>query len=182
MFRQIRIQFETWFYAKRPPVPIGISPGSLQKEDRELAWDAFNEARRSLNEAKGRYNSKVYLLPKRWRMIYTLLTLDSQVNNGGFHQFFTNAGGVFDEFLVDDLRSLGQTPFMQLVETAFDEYRGVDYRDQWENRGKSWDYFTAPYKEGRFRDQEKAYYKLKPGLTELVGQHVRQNFTQYSTA
>jgi hypothetical protein len=178
MFRQIRIQFETRFYARRVPNPIGISPDSLQKKDRELAWDAFNEASRSLNEAKGRYNSKAHLLPTHWRMIYTLLTLDSQVNNGGFHQFFTNTGGRFDEFLVDDLRSLGPTPFLQLVETAFDEYLGVDYSDQWENRGKSWDYFTTPYKEGRFRDQEKAYYKLKPGLTELVGMHVRQNFSQ----
>lgn len=140
---------------------------------------ASEEVSRALKEARGSFQSKVHLLPPHWRMTYTLVRLDLEVKNGGFHQFFTNAGGIYDGFLLDDLNALGDTPYRGIIVAAFEEYRKLDYTGQWENRGKSWEYFTAAYKDGRFSEREKLYFQSEPSLVELIGKHIRRNFDQY---
>ena len=65
------------------------------------------------------------------------------------------------------------------VERAFKAYREMDYTGQWENRGKSWDFFADPYKEGRFKDEDSAYFSLSPGMDEVVGAPVRSRFHDY---
>ncbi|MDP1563870.1 MAG: DUF4375 domain-containing protein [Pirellulaceae bacterium] len=177
--QRLKVLWENWIYANRKPVPAGIPFPGLKTSDTDLAKIANEEVSRALKDARGSFNSKVHLLPPHWRMVYTLVRLDADVRNGGFHQYFTNAGGVYDAFLLDDLNTLGETPFRKVIAAAFQEYRGLDYTGQWENRGKSWEYFTAAYKDGRFREQEKMYYQIKPSLVELVGSFIRRNFVMF---
>lgn len=179
LLNRLKEGWENWIYANRKPVPVGIPFPGLNTSDRDLAMTVKKEANRSLKEARGPYDCKVHLLPPQWRMVFTLVTLDNEVCNGGFHQFFTNAGGIYDAFLLTDLIALGETPFRQIITAAFEEYRKLDYRSQWENRGKSWEFFTAAYKDGRFRAQEKIYFQTKPSLVDLVGKYIRRNFELY---
>jgi hypothetical protein len=103
-----------------------------------------------------------------------MVKLNDQVNNGGFHQFFVNMGGAFDKHLADDILMIPNTSHRDIVQRAYDIYSKIDYQDQWDNRGKSWDYFTAPIKEGRFRDEDAAFYKSEPEFDAIIGAHVRK--------
>lgn len=57
-------------------------------------------------------------LPSPIRMGYTLVVLDSEVNNGGFYQFFTNSSGQVAHETLEDLRLIGAEEHAVLVETA----------------------------------------------------------------
>ena len=178
-----RRAFEDVFYARRMPVPNGLGEAALSHNDEDLCWAAHTEARDSLYRAKGSYGSKVKHLLPHWRRIYTLVALDADVLNGGFHQFFTNAGGRYDSHLLEDVEGFGQADLTEIVRRAWKEYTGVDYSDQWKNRGKSWDYFVEPYKEGRFKAEDKDYYAFvdKDWLAPHIGRHVREHFSLFAS-
>jgi hypothetical protein len=163
-----------------PPTPK-LSVEALQLPDADLARSAFAEAEDSLAQAGGEYMSKVHLLPPVWRMVWALLKLNDEVSNGGFHQFFTNMGGVLDSHLADDIARIEHEGYRSILTRANEAYSKIDYQDQWDNRGKSWDYFAAPYKEGRFRDEDEEFYSTKPDFDEVIGQHVRQHATDYTS-
>lgn len=81
-------------------------------------------------------------------MINTLITFDRDASNGGFHQYFTNVGGRYDAYLMDDVQFFGHSKLSGILEKVWMEYSKVDYTGQWENRGKSWEFFTEGYKDG----------------------------------
>lgn len=139
----------------------------------------FEAAGESLNAAGGTFGSKVCYLPPRWRFVWTLLYLDGQVNNGGFHQFFTNSAGSFDDHLADDSSLLQHAEYREVIQRALRLYSGIDYSDQWDNLGKSWEKFASVYKEGRFKDEDSAYYKIEPDLDEVIGSQLRETLPEY---
>ncbi len=57
-------------------------------------------------------------LPRPIRVAYTLISLDTQVNNGGFWQFFTNSSGQIVDEALEDLRLIGATDHIPIVEAA----------------------------------------------------------------
>jgi hypothetical protein len=101
-----------------------LNSKALDVNDENLAIEALDCAAEALDTAKGRYQSKVHKLLKHWRMVYTLISLDSQVNNGGFHQFFTSTGGLFDSHLLEDIKILGIGDHVEVIKMAWDEYLG----------------------------------------------------------
>lgn len=183
LFSRARRAFEDVVYARRMPVPNGLIQSSLSNNDEDLCWAAYTEACDSLDRAKGSYGSKVKHLPPHWRRIYTLVALDADVLNGGFHQFFTNAGGRYDSHLLQDVEALGEAGLTEIVRRAWKQYTGLDYSDQWKNRGKSWDYFVEPYKEGRFNTEDKDYYAFvdKESLAPHIGRQIREHFDLFAT-
>ncbi len=184
LFSKARHAFEDIVYAGRMPVPNGLSQSTLSNNDEDLCWAAHKETCESLDRAKGSYGSKVKHLPPHWRRIYTLVALDADVLNGGFYQFFTNAGGRYDSHLLQDVEALGQSGITEIVIRAWKQYTGIDYSNQWRNRGKSWDFFVEPYKEGRFNAEDQDYYDFvdKEWLVPHIGRHIREHFDLYSTA
>lgn len=184
LLSNIRFAFEDIVFARRMPVPQGLAQSVLSKDDEELCWAAHAEVCDALDHARGSHGSKVKHLPPHWRRIYTLVALDADVLNGGFHQFFTNAGGRYDSHLLEDVESFGLVGLTEIVRSAWKQYTGIDYSEQWRNRGKSWDDFIEPYKEGRFAVEDKGYYAFvhKEWLTPHIGRHVRQNFDLFAFA
>jgi hypothetical protein len=163
----------------RKPRTPSLESTQLKLSDHDLAWAAFDVTAQSLDAAKGAYQSKVHMLAPPWRFVYVMLALDGQVNNGGFHQFFTNAYGVFDSHLMDDIARLEHSEYRSILTRAFNQYKGIDYQGQWTNVGKSWDFFTAPYTEGRFKHEDNDYYATEPSLVDVVGSHIRHHLEDY---
>ncbi|MEM7453426.1 MAG: DUF4375 domain-containing protein [Planctomycetota bacterium] len=159
------------------PLPAGISA----EEDKVVSREVITRVMDALDGAKGDRSRKMLMLPRHWRAINTAFTLDYEVRNGGFHQFFTNTGGAFDEILIEDISSLGHTEYLRRVKDAFEEYQKHDYTGQWANRGKSWDYFSKPNREGRFRIQDKAYFAVKPRMRSVIAQFVRKNIDSFES-
>lgn len=173
MLDRLKRLLQNRLYAKRTPVVAPLPLEVLTQTDKELSRAAVSAVIDALDDAKGDRDQKMLLLPTNWRAVNTLFTLDYQVCNGGFHQFFTNTGGAFDSILIDDVSQLGDSEFVSIVTTAFREYEKIDFTDQWENRGKSWEYFTAPNREGRFQSENKAFYAVRPRMNVQIGTYVR---------
>lgn len=173
------LKFFRRLLARGRVLPPRLKSKHLQLADQDLARKAFYLAASALDAAGGPYQSKVNLLPPPWRFVYVMLVIDGQVNNGGFHQFFTNAAGRLDEHLVDDIAWLEHDGYKDVLNQAFRIYKGMDYQDQWNNRGKSWEFFTAPYKEGRFEKEDSTFYTIKPALDEVVGRQIRAHCKKY---
>jgi hypothetical protein len=169
-----------WGWKK--PCPPVLSDPMLSLGDTELGGLALDMVGESLNSARGSYQSKVHLLPACWRSIYVLHKLDGQVLNGGFHQFFTNSRGLFDINLKEDISYLPDERIRNIILRAFEAYQKIDYRDQWMNIGKSWEYFSAPYAEGRFKTEDDEYYSLSPCISALIGSRIKAHPNEYKGA
>lgn len=176
MKRLISSLFGQW----RSPRTPHLTSDQLALGDSELAWAAFDAAGASLDAAGGKYLSKVRRLPPQWRFVYTLLYLDGQVNNGGFHQFFVNSQGLFDSHLEEDAARLRNGEHRNAIFEALKTYRQLDYREQWANIGKSWDRFASAYKDGRFSKEDSRYYAVQTDLSQNIGQQIRSGFSDYS--
>lgn len=113
------------------PLARGFDPAIVSGDDEALCWANHDEACEALDRAKGSDGSKVKYLPKPWRRIDTLVAIDANVLNGGFHQFFANAGGRYDSHLLEDVEEFGQEEFTKIVRRAWKEYTGRDHSDQW---------------------------------------------------
>lgn len=179
---KIRDSIDNVLFARRMPIPKPLDLTILLKDDEELCWAAHSEACEALKQARGSYSSKVRYLSEPWRMIYSLVALDCDVINGGFHQFFTNAGGIYDDHLINDVERFGQDQLTEIVRRAWAEYTGHDYTDQWANRGRSWERFAQPYNEGRFQQADRAYYEFvdEDSLAPYIGGYVREHFGCFS--
>jgi len=63
-------------------------------------------------------DARLMALPPHWRVVYTACTLEGEVNNGGHHQYFWNSNGAFAAVLVEDLKRVGATPYVDLAARA----------------------------------------------------------------
>lgn len=166
--------------AMRQPVLV-LPPGLETELAEDVAESAFDVVALYLDDAGGACYSKVHLLPVHWRLVYVLYDLDAEVCNGGFHQFFTNKRGAFDDHLAEDFAALKHGEFSELLLGVVSKYRGMDYTEQWENLGKSWDKFAEGYKEGAFGAEEVSYYAIAPGLVEVMGEYVREHIDDFNS-
>ncbi len=57
-------------------------------------------------------------MPQLWRLIYTICRLQSEVDNGGHEQFFSNGRGEFDNETEADLRFIRADQFLKLFSVA----------------------------------------------------------------
>jgi hypothetical protein len=70
-------------------------------------------------------------LPRGIRIGYTLVVLSSEVDNGGFHQWFTNSSGMIMYETLEDLRLIGATRHVRLVEEAIRVWKRLEDLHPW---------------------------------------------------
>lgn len=72
-----------------------------------------------LNE-KTNYGANMLVLSEAERIFYITQTLEMEVNNGGFSQFFYNSGGDFSDELVGAFRAIGADTTGAICQKAID--------------------------------------------------------------
>jgi hypothetical protein len=140
---------------------------------------AYKTVFTALKKAKGFPENKVVYLPQYWRAVYTLFYLDSEVCNGGFHQFFWNSENSLNDWLLEDLEFVGSSEIKQIVCEALRLHRGYDYPQEKKAAELSWDAFTQGYDEERFETCDSAYYSSKEKLLDLLGEAIKNNAMLY---
>lgn len=55
-----------------------------------------------------------------FQMIYSTWLLESEINNGGFNQFFINSSGKFAEMASESLKLLGAIDFYSILQKAIE--------------------------------------------------------------
>jgi hypothetical protein len=72
----------------------------------------------------------IQALPRGLRITYTLTALDSEINNGGLHQFFTNWDGRLAVEALEDLEQIGAMEAHRIFAEAVRLNEGMEFRDE----------------------------------------------------
>jgi hypothetical protein len=148
-------------------------PESLAETAQERVWSAI----KALN---GDPDALALSMPQHWRAIYTTGTLDGQVRNGGFHQYFWNFQGKLNQATAEDLSYIEAVEQNNLFTQAQKIYGKYDYQGERQKAGKSFEGFSKGYAEKRFEELDKAYYKLPQSLRVLQGKFIKKHVELYA--
>ena len=122
---------------------------------------------------------EVLALPQPWRTLYTIIHLDSEVRNGGFHQFFWNSEGDLNAATLEDLERAGATVFLNLFRRAVataTEFQVVETKRR--SAGDT-DEFVTGYKTIPWESLDQAYYQICPTLLEYAVRYIRTHLSDF---
>jgi len=146
-----------------------------KSSDRDLNRAIWRSVLNQLEQIGSPDDSPWRRLARPWRAFYTCRTLDGEVVNGGFHQFFWNSEGELNTALEEDLLHVGANghlPVFQQARRLFDECRIADIKRAGEN---TWEEFTAGYKTIPWGALDERYWALTPKLPAMLSAFVRSN-------
>lgn len=120
-----------WFYKSKTNKPTGIADEWNQKvNSAELTKELFNKAsidekedliyyftqkiRRKDNYGKVSFSK----MPETLKTVYLINEFESEVNNGGFLQFFTNSSGKYINETIESLELIGANNTKNILEKA----------------------------------------------------------------
>ena len=108
------------------------------------------------------------------RTIYVTQTLESEVNNGGFIQFFDNAGGAFADEIVPAFQRIGAKKTASICKKAL-QALGQGLPRDWEERRALLDKIVDDGVGELLEECDEAFYEYPDDLEALNVAYVRKN-------
>lgn len=96
---------------------------------------------------------------KSKQAIYIIWTLESEVNNGGFNQFYSNSSGKFYKYLPDVLKLVGANKFSELTRRANDTFEKENSKITRHQDGTV-EGFSKSYEDNPLNKFDEAFYEL----------------------
>jgi hypothetical protein len=118
--------------------------------------------------------ARVRKLPPSIRPLYTVLILQSEVENGGFNQYFWNSSGRLASEAFDDLVGLGAQQHAALLKYAIMIEKDESPMMAEFKKPQTWDSFAESYKHTELEPLDGEFYKL-PKLDKFRADHIRKN-------
>ena len=145
-----------------------------QTPDSLLVYMIFEHISNRMADHSDQQLASLLALPKAQQVIYITWTLEGEVNNGGFNQFYYNSSGQFAELAPEALKLVGATQYAALTDAANEVYeknkeRITKYQDG-TSEGFSKSYENNPL--DKFDDQ---FYVMKEPLMDLQVAYIRKN-------
>jgi hypothetical protein len=125
------------------------------------------------------HNYDVLALPQPWRTLYTIINLDSEVGNGGFHQFFWNSEGNLNAATQEDLERVGATRFLNLFRRAVATAIEFQVADAKRRSGGDTGEFVAGYSTIPWENLDQTYYETSPTLLEYAARYIRTHLSDF---
>lgn len=151
------------------------APADWQKlEDDKLVWLTIDKIWKwaDFYEAYAPFKEQMAELTKGQRAIYATTWCDAEVDNGGFHQFFSNSTGMLGPETVEGFRLIGMEDSAKAVEAViawakFDPYP----RERKERQTRMPDYDSNKKKwNDEFSDQ---FYAANEGMEAKQAAYIR---------
>lgn len=108
--------------------------------------------------------------------IYNIWLVESEVNNGGFNQFFFNTSGNFSESAVADFELIGATEYAELQKRANKMYKEQELAERQDGTIEG---FSESYEENPVNDLDLEFYDMSEDLFSLQVQFIRKNKKQF---
>jgi hypothetical protein len=123
------------------------------------------------------YETVLSWSPSR-QAIYFIWSLDGEVNNGGFNQWYYNSSGQFAKFTPDALKLVGANEFADLVMKANNIYK-IENEKITKHQDGTIEGFSKSYEDNPLGELDSVYYALKEDLQQLQIEYIRKNKTQF---
>ena len=136
-----------------------------------ISWeDSFNVILAIIDVA-GKKQDPKQLLKYEVLAIHTNL-LDSEVYNGGFHQFFRNKSGDYALKILDSLREIGSYHITALLETAISVFPSIYV---FEEENKRFEFMQKMEEKDlrKWRELSQAYYQSPESIYDMVISYTR---------
>ena len=115
-------------------------------------------------------------LNKSKQAIYVIWLLESEVNNGGFNQFYSNSSGEFYALTPDALKLVGAEKFADLVKKANAIFK-IENKKITEFQDGTIEGFSKSYENNPLNEMDDIFYELygKENLEQLQINYIREN-------
>lgn len=131
-----------------------------------------------LNE-KTQYGEEMSVLSDEERIFYITQTLEMEVNNGGFSQFFYNSSGDFSNELVGAFTAIGANTTAAICQKAIDAF-GRDIPVDRDERQKMLDEMESDELDEILEECDDEFFAYEDDLNELNYKFVMNNKEQFS--
>ncbi len=112
--------------------------------------------------------------------IYTTYLVETEVNNGGFNQYFFNPAGRMADIALAGFRTLGATEHEGLMREALAVYERVRPRLDSARKTGTMEAFSETYEDGDFEALDRRFYDLDTDLSALRIQYIRTHLDQFA--
>ena len=116
-------------------------------------------------------------LPPWIRSTYTVLALQSEVENGGFHQYFWNSTGVLAAETSDDLTYIGANDHASLLKQAMILEKQESAVMAPFKRANTLEAFSKSYENTKLELIDDDFYKLEK-LDKIMALYIRRNLAE----
>lgn len=123
---------------------------------------------------KTRYGDDMSVLSEAERIFYITQTLEMEVNNGGFSQFFYNSSGNFSSELVNAFTAIGANATAAICQKAIAAF-GRDIPVDRDKREKMLDELGSEEIDGILEECDNAFYDYEDNLEKLNYNFVMRN-------
>ena len=104
-------------FGKKKSVPVKIKPDVEQIINSEDTNDSIIELDNYISDLCD-YGESVEKLNEHQKIFFYNQTIEREVNNGGFNQFYFNSSGNFAHEIVESLKSIGAEKTAQIIQEA----------------------------------------------------------------
>jgi hypothetical protein len=147
-------------------------------DDFELSLAAYELICEPLDRLKmEKAQEQVRRLPILIRPLYTTLILQSEVENGGFNQYFWNSSGKLASEAFDDLVSIGAKLHAALFKQAITIEKKESATMSLFKKRQTWDAFAESYKHTDLNSLDSEFYKLEK-LDNLRSAHIKKHLLE----
>jgi hypothetical protein len=116
-------------------------------------------------------------MPEGFQMVHSTMALETQVNNGGFNQFFYNPSGQYAEMALRSLNLIGATEYYEILQKAIETY--MNEKDNLELQNlysqRTLEGFSKSYKLTLLSEWDEKFYALGECLHHLRMDFIRSN-------
>lgn len=118
-------------------------------------------------EGKTQYGDNLSVLSEAERIFYVTQTLEAEVSNGGFSQFFYNSSSEFSNEIVSAFSAIGAHATAEICQKAIDSF-GREIPDDADEREELLDELLDDEEiEAVLEECDEAFYKYEEDLNEL---------------
>ena len=130
-------------------------------------------------DGKAQYGDDMSVLSEAERVFYITQTLEMEVNNGGFSQFFFNSSGNFSNELVGAFTTIGANTTAAICQKAIAAF-GRDIPIDRDEREEMLDELESDEIDEILEECDDAFYAYEDNLNELNYQFVMENKASFT--
>ncbi len=148
--------------------------------DAELEQAVFDYATTKLDGHYDQEKRVVAMLPPGVRALYLTWTVEAEVNNGGFNQYYFNTNGQFASEAVEAFEYFGATEHAVLMGEA-NVIRAAEaaLMDEYKKKG-TLEAFSESYEHSKLGPLDDRFYKLTENLSQFRVARIRATPEQFS--